>query len=455
MGLSVIILAAGQGTRMRSNLPKVLHPLAGKSILEWIVEKSEKLNPDNIYIVYGYGGEQVKTSLGHRYTPTWVEQKEQKGTGHAVTQVLPYLKDDEQVLILVGDVPLIEVSTLESLIKVTSKNELGLLTVNFDDPKGLGRIIRNGDNQVVAIVEEKDATDEQRCIKEINTGIMLIAGRDLKRWLPQLKTENAQGEYYLTDVMSMAVADKQTIKTSQPESNEEVLTVNDRKQLATLERYYQKSVAEKLMLQGVTLMDPTRFDLRGEVTCGQDVVIDVNVIIEGQVNIGDNVKIGANVILRNVDIANDVEIKSNCDIDSAKIGQACQIGPFTRIRPGTELADHVKLGNFVETKNAKINEDSKVNHLSYIGDAQIGKKVNIGAGTITCNYDGVNKHQTIIEDGAFIGSNSQLIAPVTIGKGAYIGSGSTISKDAPAEKLTLSRARQQTIDAWKPPKKKL
>lgn len=453
MKLNIIILAAGQGTRMHSAKPKVLHELAGKPILQWIVDTALQLHPDNIYIVYGFGGEQVKAAIEENSAIVWVEQKEQLGTGHAVAQVLPHLNDNEQVLILVGDTPLIQLATLRSLVNLTKDDHLALLTVNFADPTGLGRIIRNAQQQVVAIIEDKDATAEQRKITEINTGIMAMPTKHLKKYLPQLKNNNQQKEYYLTDIMALAVQDHQTIVATQPENPEEVLSVNNRLQLAELERYYQKSVAEKLMLQGVTMRDPNRFDLRGELICGKDVTIDINVIIEGKVIIGNNVVIEANVILRNTTIKDNAVIHANSHIDSAIIGENCQIGPFARIRPGTQLAHDVKIGNFVETKKALIDVGSKVNHLSYIGDATIGKDVNIGAGVITCNYDGVNKHQTIIEDNAFIGSDSQLVAPVTVEKGAYIGSGSTISKTAPAGKLTLARARQTTIDKWQPPKK--
>lgn len=453
MKLNIIILAAGQGTRMHSAKPKVLHELAGKPILQWIVDTALQLEPDKIYIVYGFGGEQVKAAIEENSAIVWVEQKEQLGTGHAVAQVLPHLNDNEQVLILVGDTPLIQLATLQSLVHLIKDDHLALLTVNFANPTGLGRIIRDTHQQVVAIVEDKDATAEQRKITEINTGIMAMPIKYLKKYLPQLKNNNQQKEYYLTDIMALAVQDNQTIVATQPENAEEVLSVNNRLQLAQLERYYQKTQAEKLMLQGVTLRDPNRFDLRGELTCGKDVTIDINVIIEGKVIIGNNVLIEANVILHNTTIKDNAVIHSNCHIDSAIIGEGCQIGPFARIRPGTELAHDVKIGNFVETKKAVIDAGSKVNHLSYIGDAMIGKDVNIGAGVITCNYDGVNKHQTTIEDNAFIGSDSQLVAPVTVEKGAYIGSGSTISKTAPAGKLTLARARQTTIDKWQPPKK--
>lgn len=453
MSLSIIILAAGQGTRMHSALPKVLHPLADKPILQWLVDTAEQLHPENIYIVYGFGGEQVKAAINTQANVTWIEQKEQLGTGHAVSQVLPHLKDSDQVLILVGDTPLIQLSTLQALRNITPTGDVGLLTVNFDDPSGLGRIVRDNHGHVIAIVEDKDAMPAQKLITEINTGIMVMTGKDLKQWLPKLKNNNQQKEYYLTDVMEIAVTDKRKIHASQPTHSEEVLSVNNRQQLAELERYYQQQAAEKLLLQGVTLRDPKRFDLRGTLACGKDVTIDVNVIIEGNVKIGNNVLIGPNVLLHDVIIGDNVVIKSNCDIDSAKIGDGCQIGPFARIRPGTELASDVKIGNFVETKNAKISDGSKVSHLSYIGDAVIGKQVNIGAGVITCNYDGVNKFQTTIEDNAFIGSDSQLVAPVTVKSGAYIGSGSTITKEAPAGKLTLARARQVTIDKWLPPKK--
>lgn len=452
MGLSVIILAAGQGTRMRSQLPKVLHPLAGKPILQWIVDAAQQLKPNDIYIVYGHGGEQVQAAI-KADNITWVQQTQQLGTGHAVQQVLPHLKKDQQVLILVGDTPLISPETLKRLLANTKPGNLGLLTVDLENPFGLGRIIRNQDGTMTAIVEEKDATPAQKKITEINTGIMAFASNDLYLWLPQLKNNNAQKEYYLTDVMAMAVADKRQIDTLQPEDAHEVLGVNNRAQLAALERFYQQQNAERLMLQGVTLNDPARFDVRGELTCAEDVTIDINVIIEGKVTIGRNVIIGANTVLKNVTIGEGTVIHPHCHIDGAVIGRECQIGPFARIRSGTALQQHVKIGNFVETKNAKIADHSKVSHLSYIGDAEIGKEVNIGAGVITCNYDGVSKHKTIIGDGAFIGSDSQFVAPVTVEPGAYIGSGSTITRTAPAGKLTLARAKQVTIDKWQPPKK--
>lgn len=452
MGLSVIILAAGQGTRMRSQLPKVLHPLAGKPILQWIVDAAQQLKPTDIYIVYGHGGEQVQAAItGDNLT--WVQQKQQLGTGHAVQQVLPHLKNNQQVLVLVGDTPLINPETLKRLLAHTKSGNVGLLTVDLDNPFGLGRIIRNQDGAMIAIVEEKDATPAQKKITEISTGIMAFSSNDLQHWLPQLKNNNAQKEFYLTDVMAMAVADKRQIDTLQPEDEHEVLGVNTRAQLATLERFYQQKNAENLMLQGVTLYDPARLDVRGELTCAEDVTIDVNVIIEGKVNIARNVVIGANTVLKDVTIAEGTVIHPHCHIDGAVIGRECQIGPFARIRPGTALEQHVKVGNFVETKKAKIGDHSKLNHLSYIGDAEIGKEVNVGAGVITCNYDGVNKHKTIIGDGAFIGSDSQLVAPVTVEAGAYIGSGSTITRTAPAGKLTLARAKQTTIDKWQPPKK--
>lgn len=454
MGLSIVILAAGQGTRMHSKLPKVLHNLAGKPMLSWIIDTAFKLKPSAVYVVYGFAGEQVRAAFTSQPKIHWVEQKEQLGTGHAVQQVLPKLNEDDQVLVLVGDTPLIQLSTLENLIKNTPKSELGLLTVNVTNPTGLGRIIRDKNSAVTAIVEEKDATEQERKIHEINTGIMLIPGHKLKTWLPQLKNDNKQKEYYLTDIMSLAVKAGNHIYTVQPQEVEEVLTVNDRLQLANLERYYQLSMAKKFMLAGVSFADPARFDLRGELHCGQDVNFDINVIVEGTVTIGNNVKIAANVILRDVTIGDNTEIKSHSELEGVVIGKHCQIGPFARIRPGTELADNVKVGNFVELKKVHLGLGSKANHLSYLGDADIGADVNIGAGVITCNYDGVNKHKTHIEDGAFIGSDSQLVAPVTVEAGAYIGSGSTISKTAPAGKLTVARARQVTIDKWQPPKKK-
>ena len=453
MALKIVILAAGQGKRMHSQLPKVLHTLAGKPLLQWVIDAATELNPAQTIVIYGHGGEQVKSTLTDCKV-TWVEQTQQLGTGHALQQAQNYFNDDDQILVLLSDTPLISTTTLRELIADTKKNAVGLVTVTLEDPSGLGRIIRDAEDNVLGIVEDKDCSDEQQEIEEINTGIMLLPGKKLKQWLNNLTAQNAQGEYYLTDVIAMAVTENVPICTVEPTFTEEVMGINDRSQLAYLERVYQQLVTETLMLSGVSFADPTRFDLRGELDVAQDVFFDINVIIEGKVAIGQGTKIGSNVILKDCVIGENVTINSNVVIEDSRIGNDCTVGPFARLRPGTQLAEHVKIGNFVETKKAIVGEESKIPHLSYIGDANIGKNVNIGAGTITCNYDGVHKNVTTIEDGAFIGSDSQLIAPVTIGAGAYIGAGSTISKNAPAGKLTIARSKQTTIENWQPPKKK-
>lgn len=450
--LHVVILAAGQGTRMKSELPKVLHRIAGKAMLRWIVEEAQTLSPEKIIVIHGHKGEQVKECLAD-LPITWIEQAEQLGTGHAVQQALPALKDADQVLVLLGDTPMISEDSLRELCDNTNVDQLGLLTEFLDDPTGMGRILRDKQRKVTGIVEQKDATIEQLEINEINTGIMLLPMQFLPIWLAALENHNAQNEFYLTDTIAMAAEQQVAIKTSHPLEPEEVMGVNTRRQLAYLERYYQQSVANALLDEGVTLADPERFDLRGELNIEPDVTIDINVIIKGECHIASGCDIGANVILKNVKLAENVKVLPNSVLEDCSIGANSHIGPFARIRPGTETGEAVKIGNFVETKKAKIGRGSKVSHLSYIGDANIGEQVNVGAGTITCNYDGVNKHKTIIEDGAFIGSDTQLIAPVKIGKGAFIGAGSSISKDAPANKLTLSRGKQQTIEHWQLPKK--
>lgn len=454
MALNTIILAAGQGTRMRSSLPKVLHKIGGVTLLEHVVRLSRRFPDNKVSVVYGHGGDQVPNTLNN-LDCRWIEQKQQLGTGHAVIQALPVLEDMETVLILYGDVPLLDFHTVELLLKGVSANSLGLLTVSLDNPAGYGRIMRDSSDRVIRIVEEKEATDQQREIKEVNTGIMAVRAASLKKWLTGLKNDNAQGEYYLTDIIELAVADGLNVVSAQPTDSDEVLGVNDKRQLAMIERVFQAKQAASLMAEGVTLLDPARFDLRGEIIeIGHDVIIDVNVIIEGQVRIGDRVRIGANVVLKDSKIADDVEILPNCVIEHANIGEHCQIGPFSRVRPESELADGVRVGNFVEIKKSSVASGSKVNHLSYIGDAQIGKNVNIGAGTITCNYDGANKSRTVIEDGAFIGSDTQLVAPVTVERNATIGAGSTITKDAPENKLTLSRSKQISLEGWQRPVKK-
>ncbi len=453
MKITTIILAAGKGTRMCSQLPKILHQIANRSLLEHVYDMSKQLENNAIKIVYGHGADLVRETLND-LDVSWIEQKQQLGTGHAVQQASAHFTDSDTVLILYGDVPLLKLNTVKALIENVSKQSIALLTVNLDDPTGYGRIVRDASGQVSKIVEQKDATAAEQLIKEGNTGIMAVQGQQLKKWLNQLGNNNAQGEYYLTDVIEMAVADGIAVITSQPESVDEVLGVNNRIQLSHLERVYQLERANYLMEQGVTLMDPARFDLRGSLdSLGTDIIIDVNVILEGKNSIGNNVRIGANTYINNSIIADNVDILANCIIDNAIIGQGSKIGPFARLRPESVLAEQVHIGNFVEIKKTTIASASKINHLSYIGDATVGSRVNIGAGTITCNYDGVNKFRTIIEDGAFIGSDSQLIAPVTIGKNATIGAGSTITKDSPENQLTLSRAKQITITSWQRPVK--
>lgn len=453
MTIQVVILAGGQGKRMQSALPKVLHHLGGKALLEHVIEAAQAVSSKKPLIVHGHQGDLVKQELSHNEVD-WVEQKEQLGTGHALQQAISHIPDSDQVLVLSGDVPLISKDTLKRLIDSTPKNTLGILTATIPEPTGYGRIKRNQKQDIVRIIEEKDATDEEKTITEINPGIYLAPASRLKKWLPTLKNHNMQKEYYLTDIIPLAISQHVSIHAVSPRFPEEILGVNDRAQLAQLERCYQMSRAKKLMEQGVTIVDPSRLDIRGDVEIGKDVTIDINVILEGRVVIGDGCHIGPHTILRHTILGKSVEIKANSLLDGVEIGSECVIGPYARLRPGVILSSGVKIGNFVEVKNSKIGEHSKVNHLSYIGDALIGKEVNVGAGTITCNYDGVNKHQTIIEDQAFIGSNTSLVAPVKIGEGATIGAGSTITKDAAAQKLTLSRVLQETIANWRRPKKK-
>ena len=453
MKITTIILAAGKGTRMCSAIPKVLHKIANRPLLRHVYDMSYQLNNNAIKIVYGHGANLVRKVLAD-IDVSWVEQKQQLGTGHAVQQVSDQISDSDIVLILYGDVPLLKLATVKGLLANVSDKTLALLTVNLKNPIGYGRIVRDSSGKVIKIVEEKDASITEKKIVEGNTGIMAVQGNKLKKWLNQLSNNNAQGEYYLTDIIEMAVADQITIITTQPESVDEVLGVNNRIQLSHLERVYQQEQAIMLMERGVTLMDPARFDLRGTIVeLGIDIVCDVNVIIEGENSIGNNVIIGANTHIKNSIIGDNVEILPNCIIENSVVGQGSKIGPYARLRPETVLAENVHIGNFVELKKSTVASFSKINHLSYIGDATVGAQVNIGAGTITCNYDGVNKFRTIIEDGAFIGSDTQLIAPVTIGKNATIGAGSTITRDSPENQLTLSRAKQMTLAGWKRPVK--
>lgn len=449
--LSIIILAAGKGTRMNSAIPKVLHELAGKPLLNHVVDVAKLLNPSKICVVYGHGGEAVPLSLADDALQ-FVLQDPQMGTGHAVQAAMPFLDGKGRTLVLYGDVPLIKADTLHQLLE--SGSGMSLLTMKLANPHGYGRIIRDDAGNIVGIVEEKDASQEQRKICEVNTGILASQTARLKSWLSELKNENAQKEYYLTDIVSIATREGEKIRAASPGQQWEVMGVNDKLQLAELERIFQNENAAELMRNGTTLKDPARFDLRGSLSCGKDVTIDVNCVFEGSVRLGDNVKIGVNSVLKNVEIMDGTEIAPFCHIEDAAIGRNCKIGPYARIRPGSQLEDAVHIGNFVEVKNSMIAEKSKANHLSYIGDATVGRNVNIGAGTITCNYDGANKHRTIIEDDAFIGSDTQLVAPVIVGKGATIGAGSTIVRNAPEGGLTLSRAKQMHIESWKRPVKK-
>ncbi len=451
MTVKTIILAAGQGTRMRSSLPKVLHEIANRPLLKHVYDTSLSIANNSVYIIYGHGGETVKSVLSE-LDAKWIEQKQQLGTGHAVQQATAYIEDHDQVLILYGDVPLLKKQTIEGLLKNVNEHTLALLTVILDNPDGYGRIVRDQDNHVVKIVEQKDAGADELLIQEGNTGILACQGKKLKQWLSGLENNNAQNEYYLTDIIEMAVADGMNVKTSQPASQDEVLGVNNRLQLAYLERVYQKEQAERLMEAGVTLRDPDRVDVRGDFEqLGQDIVVDVNVIFEGSNSIASNVTIGPNCIIKNAVIKEGVEILANSFIEDAIVGEHSRVGPYARLRPQAELADHVHIGNFVEIKKSRVDTGSKINHLSYIGDSMIGSRVNIGAGTITCNYDGVNKFKTVIGDGAFIGSDTQLVAPVSIGANATIGAGSTITKDTPDDQLTLSRVKQISVSSWQRP----
>lgn len=452
-GLGVVVLAAGQGTRMRSDIPKVLHQLAGRPLLAHVLDTLDHLAPERVCVVYGHGGELVRQAMAGRPL-VWVEQAQQRGTGHAVALALPALAGLERLLVLYGDVPLIEGDTLLGLIAETEGSALGLLTALLADPAGYGRIVRTPTGRVSRIVEHRDASEAEREIDEVNTGILVADCARLEGWLAQVEDRNAQGERYLTDVVALAVADGVEVATTQPASPEEVMGVNDRVQLAVLERHYQHHQAERLMQAGVTLADPSRFDLRGRLTAGRDVFIDIDVLIEGEVSLGDRARIGPHCLLRDCSIGSDTQVLACSIIEQAEVGASALVGPFARLRPGTRLAEGVHIGNFVELKKAEVGSGSKINHLSYIGDALIGAGVNVGAGTITCNYDGANKHRTVIGDGAFIGSDTQLVAPVEVGVDATIGAGSTITHNAPPAQLTLSRAPQMTLKGWRRPRKK-
>jgi bifunctional UDP-N-acetylglucosamine pyrophosphorylase / glucosamine-1-phosphate N-acetyltransferase len=452
MALNIIILAAGKGTRMHSNTPKVLHEIGGQSILAHVINCAKALNPSKIIVVYGYGGEIVREAFPHENI-SWVNQAEQLGTGHAVQQALPFLDADAQSLVMLGDVPLVDVAACKTLIE-QANNKLAILSFNKADPTGYGRILRADNQNVTAIVEHKDATAAQRNIVEVNTGIMAMPNSHLTKWLSQLTNNNAQGEYYLTDIVALAVQQGVEVVAEITDDEWSVTGINSKTDLSTIERVYQMRTAEKLLLQGVTLKDPARLDVRGSLSCGRDVEIDVNCVFEGKVTLSDNVKIAANCVIKNATIKAGVQIAPFTHIDDTEIGENSRIGPFARLRPGTKLAADTHIGNFVELKNSQVDVGSKINHLSYVGDTTVGKQVNIGAGTITCNYDGANKFRTVIEDGAFIGSDSQLVAPITIGRNATIAAGSTITRDAPADALTFCRAKEQkTIVGWKRPVK--
>ncbi|PSF13592.1 UDP-N-acetylglucosamine diphosphorylase/glucosamine-1-phosphate N-acetyltransferase [Marinobacter fuscus] len=450
--LHVVILAAGQGSRMKSALPKVLHPVAGKPMLHHVVDTATRLGAEKIHTVIGHGADQVRASLNNE-SVNWVLQTEQLGTGHAVAQALPDLPEDARVLVLYGDVPLTRAETLAGMVDHLGEDNLALLTVTMDDPKGYGRIVRGNDDRVQAIVEHKDASAEQLAIREVNTGILAVSARRLRSWLPALSNRNAQGEYYLTDIIAMAVEHGLSVNVAQPDNVFEVQGVNNRVQLAEMERWYQAQQAERLLTEGASLADPARIDVRGKLTIGTDLWIDVNVVFEGEVTLGSRVVIGPNCVIRNSRIGDGTEIKANSVIEDSVIGDQAEIGPFARLRPGTELANRTKVGNFVETKKAKVGEGSKINHLSYVGDATLGERVNVGAGTITCNYDGVNKHQTVIGNGVFVGSNTSLVAPVAVAEGATIGAGSTITRDVGRQELAVARGKQRNIQGWERPEK--
>jgi len=449
--MNIVILAAGQGKRMHSNLPKVLHPIAGKALAQHVIDTARNLAPEKLIVVHGHGGDVVKATLAAPDV-TWAEQAQQLGTGHAVAQAVPALGAAAQTLVLYGDVPLTSVATLKRLLQA-AKDGLSILTVDLANPAGYGRIVRDAAGNVQCIVEEKDATPAQKAICEVNTGIMAMPTARLADWLGRLKNDNAQGEYYLTDVVALAVAEGLPVRTAQPEGEWEVLGVNSKVQLAELERQHQRNIAEQLLVAGVRLADPARIDVRGELTHGRDVAIDVGCVFEGIVELGDAVEVGPYCVLKNVKVGAGTRIAAFCHFEDAVIGPDGVLGPYARLRPGTELGPEVHIGNFVEVKKSSIGAQSKANHLAYIGDAEIGQRVNVGAGTITCNYDGANKFKTVIEDDVFIGSDTQLVAPVTVGRGATLGAGTTLTKNAPPDALTVSRAKQVTLAGWQRPQK--
>jgi len=449
--MNVVILAAGMGKRMQSSLPKVLHPLAGKALLSHVIDTARSLKVSSICVIYGHGGEQVLSAVAADDL-RFAKQEPQLGTGHAVAQAIPVLDESVPTLVLYGDVPLTTAASLQRLMDVAGNDRLAILTAEMADPTGLGRIVREG-GEIKRIVEQKDANEAERLITEINTGIMIAPTAHLKQWLSTLSNNNAQGEYYLTDIVARAVADGVNVVSAQPDAIWETLGVNSKVQLAELERIHQLNIARKLLEQGVHLLDPARIDVRGKLVCGRDVSIDVGCVFEGNVTLEDGVSVAANCVIKNAHIGAGANIKAFCHIEDAKVGAQSQIGPYARLRPGTELAEDVHIGNFVEVKNSQIAAHSKANHLAYVGDATVGSRVNIGAGTITCNYDGANKFRTVIEDDVFIGSDTQLVAPVKVGKGATLGAGTTLTKDAPEGKLTVSRARQITIENWQRPVK--
>ncbi len=451
--LDIVILAAGQGKRMVSALPKVLHPLAGRPLLAHVLDTAAALSPHQRIVVYGHGGEQLPAAFADEAAITWVKQAQQLGTGHAVAQALPTLTLDGQVLVLYGDVPLLNAATLQRLLERAAADRLVLLTAELADPSGYGRIIRDAEGRVLRIVEQRDASPAEQAVKEINTGIMLAPAPRLRDWLSRIKADNAQGEYYLTDCVALAVQDGLAVEALITADPSEILGVNDRRQLAVLERHYQDRQAQTLMDAGVTVLDPQRLVVRGEVRVGQDVTIDVGVILEGQVQLDEGVYIGPYSVIRNSVIGAGSVIESHSVIEGARLATATQVGPFARLRPGTVLEDGAKVGNFVETKNTHIGPGSKANHLSYLGDAELGAAVNVGAGTITCNYDGANKHRTVLEDGVFIGSNTALVAPIHVGREATVGAGSTLSQDVPAQGLTFNRAACKHVSQWRRPRK--